>query len=165
MNRPSAMLFTTRLRRSTSSPASHNDARYRRPAIRREARAHSQYQGPSSWAAAKDAGWAPNQLRSMGYPPPPRSRTSTPRASAPPAEVPPPRRTAPREPERPLIGCAAGGWYSRLPGRHLGALTGLAAGTLAGLAVSGGAVWTFAVVLTAALITGRLLTGAGHFMI
>jgi hypothetical protein len=54
------------------------------------------------------------------------------------------------------------GWwrYSRLTGRQLGALTGLAAGTSAGLAVSGGAVWTFAGVLSAALILGRLLTGA-----
>jgi hypothetical protein len=40
----------------------------------------------AAWAAAKDAGWAPSQLRGMGYPPPPRSRTSRPRASAPPAE-------------------------------------------------------------------------------
>src|SRR5664280_2485565 len=39
----------------------------------------------AAWAAAKDADWAPNQLRSMGYSPP-RSRTSRPRASTPPAE-------------------------------------------------------------------------------
>ena len=37
-------------------------------------------------AAAKDAGWAPNQLRAMGYSPPPRSRTSRPRADTPPAQ-------------------------------------------------------------------------------
>jgi hypothetical protein len=54
------------------------------------------------------------------------------------------------------------GWwrYSRLTGRQLGALTGCAAGTSAGLAAAGGAVWTGAGVLTVALIIGRLLTGA-----
>src|SRR5450759_1478596 len=54
------------------------------------------------------------------------------------------------------------GWwrYSRLAGRHLGVLAGCVAGSLAGLAVSGGAVWTGAGVLTATLVAGRLLTGA-----
>jgi hypothetical protein len=55
------------------------------------------------------------------------------------------------------MGCAAGGGTAGSPVGVSGALAGLAAGTLA---VSGGAIWTFAVVLTAALVTGRLLTGA-----
>jgi hypothetical protein len=53
-------------------------------------------------------------------------------------------------------------------GLHLGAQLGIgalaalacAAGTSAGLAAAGGAVWTGAGVLTVALIIGRLLTGA-----
>src|SRR5664280_2507637 len=45
----------------------------------------------AAWAAAKDADWAPNQLRAMGYPAPPRSRNSRPRAdTSPVGEVPSP---------------------------------------------------------------------------